>query len=162
MRKSIPKITLVLLLTAISIFCLSNVASAHAGHKKKEQTQSSPAAQTSVGTTTMQSVEESREAETKSPPEPMRSKEEIMRETMPEHMHNKIVHFPLALGFAGALFLLLSFKWPQYRSGARLLLLLAALAAIAAFFTGRAQEEPRCGFRLIESADSPGAAVPTA
>lgn len=142
MRKSIPKITLVLLLTAISIFCLSNVASAHAGHKKKEQTQTSPAAQTSVGTTTMQSVEESREAETKSPPEPMRSKEEIMREAMPEHMHNKIVHFPLALGFAGALFLLLSFKWPQYRSGARLLLLLAAVAAIAAYFTGRAQEEP--------------------
>jgi uncharacterized membrane protein len=142
MKKSIPKISVVLLLTSISIFCLSNVASAHAGHKKKEQTQTSPAAQTSVGTTTMQSVEESREAEAKSPAEPMRSKEEIMRQAMPEHMHNKIVHFPFALGLTGAFFLLLSFKWPQYRSGARLLLLIAAAAAIAAYFTGRAQEEP--------------------
>ena len=139
---SIPKIAV--LFTCLSFLFLSTVANAHEGHKKKApaQTQTSPAAQTVPGSGTMQSIQESGETEEKTPSEPMRSKEEIMKEAIPAHVHNKIVHFPFALGIAGAIFLLLSFKWPQYRPGARLLLLLAAIAAIAAYFTGRAQEEP--------------------
>jgi uncharacterized membrane protein len=140
MKKSSPKIFVVLFTTGLVFLFLSTVASAHEGHKKKvlAQTQTSSAPQTS----SIQSIEESRETEEETPPESMRSKEEIMRMAVAAHMHNKIVHFPFALGLVGALFLLLSFKWPQYRSGARLLLLLAAIAAIAAYFTGRAQEEP--------------------
>lgn len=57
------------------------------------------------------------------------------------HLHNKVVHFPLALGMAGALFLLLSYRRPHLLPAARLLLVLAALSAVAAYFTGRAQEE---------------------
>jgi uncharacterized membrane protein len=57
------------------------------------------------------------------------------------HLHNKVVHFPLALGFAGALLLLLSYRWPQLAPASRLLLLVAAASAVAAYFTGRAQEE---------------------
>jgi uncharacterized membrane protein len=58
-----------------------------------------------------------------------------------DHLHNKVVHFPLALGFAGALLLLLSYRWPQLEPASRLLLLVAAASAVAAYFTGRAQEE---------------------
>jgi uncharacterized membrane protein len=63
-------------------------------------------------------------------------------------VHNKIVHFPLALGLTGALLILLSSKWPQYQPAARLLLILAALSAIPAYFTGQAQSEPFEGKEL--------------
>jgi uncharacterized membrane protein len=58
-----------------------------------------------------------------------------------QHLHNKIVHFPLALGMTGALMLLLAYRWPQFGPGARLLLVIAALTAWAAVRTGLAQEE---------------------
>jgi uncharacterized membrane protein len=57
------------------------------------------------------------------------------------HLHNKVVHFPLALGSAGALLLLLSYRRPQFWPAARLLLLVAAASALAAYLTGRAQED---------------------
>jgi len=64
-----------------------------------------------------------------------------LREAVFEHLHNKVVHFPLALGCTAALLLLLSYRWPQYWPAARLLLFLAAASAVAAYFTGKAQEE---------------------
>jgi uncharacterized membrane protein len=64
-----------------------------------------------------------------------------MRDAVLEHLHNKVVHFPLALGCTAALFLLISYRWPQYWPAARLLLFLAAASAVAAYFTGKAQEE---------------------
>jgi uncharacterized membrane protein len=57
-------------------------------------------------------------------------------------MHNKIVHFPLALGTTAAMLLLLAYRWPQFRPAARLLLVGAALFAGAAYFSGEAQHEP--------------------
>ena len=58
------------------------------------------------------------------------------------HLHNKIVHFPLALGLAAAVLFLVSPRWPAYEPAARVLLIAAALAAVAAYFSGGAQEEP--------------------
>lgn len=62
------------------------------------------------------------------------------RAAMFHHPHNKIVHFPIALGSMGALLLLLSYRWPQFGAGARLLLVLAALSAWMAVRSGEAQE----------------------
>ena len=59
-----------------------------------------------------------------------------------------MVYFRVALGLAGALLILLGSKWPHYQPAARLLLILAALSAIAAYFTGQAQEEPFEGKEL--------------
>ncbi len=56
------------------------------------------------------------------------------------HQHNKVVHFPIALGAAGAILLLLSYRWPQFGAGARLLLVAAALSAWLAVRSGHAQE----------------------
>ncbi len=56
------------------------------------------------------------------------------------HVHNKVVHFPLVLGIAGAILLLLSYRWPQLGPGARLLLVAAALTAWVAVRSGHAQE----------------------
>ncbi len=66
------------------------------------------------------------------------------------HPHNKIVHFPIALGTAGALMLLLSYRWPQFGAGARLLLVAAALSAWMAVRSGEAQEADLEGGELGE------------
>ena len=58
------------------------------------------------------------------------------------HFHNKIVHFPLALGMAAAVILIVAPRWPAYEPAARLLLIVGALAAVAAYFSGEAQHEP--------------------
>ena len=56
------------------------------------------------------------------------------------HMHNKVVHFPLALGVAAAVLLIVAPRWPVYEPAARVLLIAAALFAVVAYFTGGAQE----------------------
>jgi len=56
------------------------------------------------------------------------------------NLHNKIVHFPLALGMAAAVLFMIAPRWPAYEPAARLLLIVGALAAVVAFFSGRAQE----------------------
>jgi uncharacterized membrane protein len=58
------------------------------------------------------------------------------------HLHNKIVHFPLALGLAAAVILIVAPRWPAYEPAARVLLIAGAVAAVAAYLTGGAQEEP--------------------
>jgi uncharacterized membrane protein len=57
------------------------------------------------------------------------------------NLHNKIVHFPLALGLAAAVLFIIAPRWPAYEPAARLLLIAGALAAVVAFFSGRAQED---------------------
>lgn len=54
-------------------------------------------------------------------------------------LHNKIIHFPLALGMAAAVIFMIAPRWPVYEPAARLLLIAGALAAVVAFFSGRAQ-----------------------
>jgi uncharacterized membrane protein len=65
-----------------------------------------------------------------------------------QHLHNKVVHFPFALGLMGAILLLLSYRWPQFGPGARLLLVVAALTAWIAVRSGIAQEEDLEGGEL--------------
>ena len=58
------------------------------------------------------------------------------------HIHNKVVHFPLALGLAAALILIAAPRWPAYEPAARVLLIGGALASVIAYFSGVAQHEP--------------------
>ena len=58
------------------------------------------------------------------------------------HLHNKVVHFPLALGLAAAVILIIAPRWPAYEPAARLLLIGGALASVVAYFSGQAQHEP--------------------
>ena len=55
------------------------------------------------------------------------------------HPHNKIVHFPVALGCVALVFALLSLRWPEYFKSVRVLLFLAAVGAWFAVQTGRGQ-----------------------
>jgi uncharacterized membrane protein len=58
------------------------------------------------------------------------------------HLHNKVVHFPLALGLAAAVILMIAPRWPAYEPAARVLLIAGALASVVAYFSGQAQHEP--------------------
>jgi uncharacterized membrane protein len=119
------------------LLSLAPLALAHAGHKH------SP----SPSPTALPEAEPSGAPEAATIPEPEAQPTPFpavhvpLREAILEHLHNKVVHFPLALGCAAALLLLLSHRWPQYWPAARLLIFLAAASAVAAYFTGKAQEE---------------------
>lgn len=64
-----------------------------------------------------------------------------LAQALTEHLHNKVVHFPIALGLTAALLFLLAFRWPELDRAARLLVLFGALAAVLAWASGTAQEE---------------------
>jgi uncharacterized membrane protein len=117
-------------------------AGAHKGHKPSPSgapavESAPPSAPAAEGAASGPSQRASVPAPAPAPP----SRDAILRGALGEHMHNKIVHFPLALGCAAAVMLLLAARWPQYRPAARLLLVGAALFAAAAYFSGEAQEE---------------------
>lgn len=65
----------------------------------------------------------------------------IVKSSATTHRHSKVVHFPIALGLVAVLFALLAYKFESFRSSSRWLLFLAALSAIVAILTGRAEEE---------------------
>ena len=62
------------------------------------------------------------------------------RDAFTGHLHNKVVHFPLAFGLAAGVMLLAAPRWPAYEPAARVLLAIAALLAVVAYFSGQAQE----------------------
>ncbi len=57
------------------------------------------------------------------------------------HLHNMVVHFPIALAFVALLLSLWTLRKPDRILELRALLILAALAAVAAYFSGERQEE---------------------
>lgn len=60
-------------------------------------------------------------------------------DVMFEHVHNKIIHFPISLSIAAFLFALFGYKDNRYESTIKVLLLIAGAFAIVAFFTGANQ-----------------------
>lgn len=65
----------------------------------------------------------------------------VLKASVFNHKHNKLVHFPLALGVVGLIFLALSGRFESLRSGGRWMVFIAALTAVAAVLTGKAQED---------------------
>ena len=76
-------------------------------------------------------------------------KEEPMKlnpsEQMLEHLHNKLVHFPIALGVFAFFLTLLNFKWKNFDSAIMVSVLIALLFSVVAFITGKNQSEPFIG-----------------
>jgi uncharacterized membrane protein len=75
----------------------------------------------------------------------------LLQAGLHSHLHNKIVHFTLALGVIGALFYLLSLKWPHFLASARLLLALGLAAGAASIPTGAAQADEFAKGRLHDT-----------
>lgn len=58
-----------------------------------------------------------------------------------EHIHNKIIHFPIALLVVAFILTLIGWKDGKFNTTIMILVFIAGLFAIAAYFTGTAQEE---------------------
>jgi len=56
-----------------------------------------------------------------------------------EHLHNKLVHFPIAFVVAGFIFTLLNFRRQVFDKTILILAIMAGLISVAAFFTGNIQ-----------------------
>lgn len=57
-----------------------------------------------------------------------------------EHMHNKVVHFPIACGMVSALFEIISFRVSNFSAPANILLGITSLSAVGAFLSGKSIE----------------------
>lgn len=126
------------------ILCIAVPILAHQGHHKKPQSQtnvSPPSATQTMENQPATTDEEEHEKESGETSE-NRDPKTIMKEAMWSHMHNKIIHFPLALGVTASVLMLFARKRPEMLTTIRILLIIAALLAVAAYFTGKAQEEP--------------------
>lgn len=66
---------------------------------------------------------------------------DVLKRSAGSHWHNKLVHFPVALGIFGCLFVLATRRWPQYLWPSRVLLGSALVLGVAALRTGEAAEE---------------------
>ncbi len=62
-----------------------------------------------------------------------------------EHMHNKIVHFPIALGVFAFFLSLINFKWKKFDPAILISILIALLFSLAALVTGKNQAPPFIG-----------------
>ena len=62
-------------------------------------------------------------------------------EKLAEHLHNKIIHFPIAFVIAGFLLTLIGFRNNKYENVIKILVALAAIFGVAAFFTGNIQSD---------------------
>jgi uncharacterized membrane protein len=126
------------------ILCIAIPVFAHQGHHKKPQSQtnvSPPAVNQTMQSQTTAAHEEEHDVPSDENSQ-NRDPKTIMKEAMWSHMHNKIIHFPLALGVTASVLMLFARKRPEMLSTIRVLLIIAALFAVAAYFTGKAQEEP--------------------
>ncbi|MCI0618523.1 hypothetical protein L0244_36555 [bacterium] len=126
------------------ILCVVLPAFAHQGHKKKPQSQTNvlppSSAQTMQSQPAATHVEEHEMASGETSEN--RDPKTIMKEAMWSHFHNKLVHFPFALGVIASILIFFTRKKPELLVAIRILLIVAGLFAVAAYFTGKAQEEP--------------------
>ncbi len=71
-----------------------------------------------------------------------------------EHLHNKLIHFPIALTAVALLLLIIGYKENKYLDALKIIIPLAAILTIFTILTGQAQEEPFEGkaiYALIET-----------
>ncbi|MBT9543887.1 MAG: hypothetical protein IV090_00715 [Candidatus Sericytochromatia bacterium] len=83
-------------------------------------------------------------------PEPTHLSDINLWESIQEHVHNKLVHFPFALGLLACLFWLLSFKQPEFQNPAKLILVLSATTGLLAVITGENQKQVFQDSSLVE------------
>jgi len=135
--------TNILALLTLILFGFFTLSSLLMAHETQHTTQSAPAGKANPPGQAVTSADQEEESEghnaaSEAPrPVPM-----PFSTSMKDHLHNKIVHFPVALGIVGSLFVLISLRKPEMLTAARILWFLAAATAVGAYFSGHLQEGP--------------------
>jgi uncharacterized membrane protein len=124
----------------ILVFIFFGRTFAHEAHKKKKAAPPVTTTQpyTPQSRLTSELIQQQPQEELEQP----RDMQTIMREAAMSHFHNKIIHFPLALGITASILIFFANRRPEMIPVIRVLLIVAALFAVAAYFTGKSQEEP--------------------
>lgn len=117
------------------------LAFAHEGHKHSLTATAEAAAKGAVKAAESIVVEGAAAVTTGAKVAPKLDWPVLLKASMTTHRHNRVVHFPIALGIVGCLLWLMSLKAESLRPGARWVLFFAAVASIVAIFTGRAQQD---------------------
>jgi uncharacterized membrane protein len=120
----------------LAVFVFVDPILSHEAHKKKVQ---KPVTQPYTTQTRITSEPILEQPETAAPPRELQT---IMRDAAMSHFHNKIIHFPLALGITASILIFFAGKRPEMIPAIQILLIIAAIFAVAAYFTGKSQEEP--------------------
>jgi len=71
-----------------------------------------------------------------------------------EHIHNKVIHFPIALSIVGILLMIIGYKDDKYWSALKIIIPFAALMSIVAVIAGLSQAMPFEGtstYSLVET-----------
>jgi len=136
-------------LIALLVLTATIIISAHEGKDHKKQVMEAMLdTVTMVGKDTIsvngkavnKSILEQQELEEKEPAFVLMPAEEMF-----EHLHNKIVHFPIALTLVAFLFSLLNIKKRNYDLVIKILLGISLLTGIVAYFSGNFQLTPFIG-----------------
>jgi len=136
-------------LIALFVLTATIIISAHEGKDhKKQKIESLLDTVTIVGKDTIaingisvrKEVKKEKPVETKEPEFVLKPGEQMFA-----HLHNKIVHFPIAFTLIAFLFSLLNIKKQNYDLVIKIILGLSLVTAIAAFFTGSTQLAPFIG-----------------
>lgn len=153
------KINIKLLFT---ILIVASVLYAHEGHKKKKA-EVQPDTLTIVNGDTIaingMATEKflatrHAEAEEEELEAAEEGEEEVTIGAVFEHIHNKVIHFPIALTVIGLLLMILGYKNNKYQGAIKIIIPFAALMTIVAVFAGLSQAEPFEGtaaYGLVET-----------
>ncbi len=125
----------------IALFVIFSTLAAHEGEDSAVQKDTFVVA---GGDTTLISADNSAvssSANSEETDDPSGSYDPTWSEIFTEHIHNKIIHFPIGFAIAAFILTLVGFRENKYQTGIFWLVILAGLAAIIAYFSGTAQEE---------------------
>ncbi len=134
--------------TIICLLLIATVVFPHGGKDHKKEKTAKQDTLTIVGSDTIaingkavsKSVLKQEPVEKKEPEFVLRLSEQMF-----VHLHNKIVHFPIAIGVLAFFFSLLHLKRKSYETTVVILVIFGLMFSLVAFFTGINQIEPFIG-----------------
>ncbi|GBD91082.1 hypothetical protein BMS3Abin04_01806 [bacterium BMS3Abin04] len=131
-----------------TIFLISTVIFAHGNHKMKKEMHKPDTLTIVAGDTIAINGIATKEflankvVEKEKEDEESQEIKEITFDSLFQHIHNKVIHFPIALSIVGILLMILGFKDDKYWSALKILIPFAALMSIVAVLAGLSQAEP--------------------
>jgi uncharacterized membrane protein len=129
-------------LVVLILFLAAMLASAHDGHKPDTVTVVDGDTIAINGIPVTDTLYSSKELTELDKTVKVKAYELIVGDALGEHIHNKIIHYPIALALVGFILAVLGYKEDRFQLAVKIMILIAGVFAIIAFFSGTNQFEP--------------------
>jgi uncharacterized membrane protein len=129
-------------LVVLILFLAAMLASAHDGHKPDTVTVVDGDTIAINGIPVTDTLYSSKEFTELDKTVKVKDYELIVGDALGEHIHNKIIHYPIALALVGFILAVLGYKEDRFQLAVKIMILIAGVFAIIAFFSGTNQFEP--------------------